>query len=243
LLELLVSLAILGLLVTLLYGGFSQISRYSLDVQQSLSARQELRLLMKMVLDDLQSVQYFEKLIALNGDANDGVSTFETGIKATLLDGPDGPETATSMHFHIARSASFFPEWREQDPGIHEVGYRLKMNDENGSWELLRREDFYVDTALDEGGREYVLTDRVRVFEVEFLEQEIQLADGGTQENWVRYWDTEEGDCASSDRQNSFCLPRALRLRMVVEREDGRLLEDVMAINLCVRPCKPEVFE
>ena len=48
LLEVLVSMAILGLLVTLLYSSFSQISRTSLSVEKSLRGREELRLLMKV---------------------------------------------------------------------------------------------------------------------------------------------------------------------------------------------------
>ncbi|MGA1166400.1 MAG: PulJ/GspJ family protein, partial [bacterium] len=57
----LVSMAILGLLVTLLYSSFSQISRTSLSVEKSLRGREELRLLMKIVLDDLQAMQYLSR--------------------------------------------------------------------------------------------------------------------------------------------------------------------------------------
>ena len=81
-------------------------------------------------------------------------------------------------------------------------------------------------------------------FLVELLEQEIELADGGTQENWVKDWDTQELACErNSEASNSFCLPRAIRLSMAVEDEDGQTLEESLTINLCVRPCKPEWFE
>ena len=246
LLELLVSLAILALLVTLLYGSFSQISRTTLSVEQSLRAREELRLLMKVVLDDLQAVQYLPRLVALNDSQTPGslTTSFETGLIVRLAEGPEGPESSSELHFHAARKARFFPEWRAQDPQLHEIGYRLLLNQETQRWGFWRREDFYVDETLTEGGRDYLLTDRVVLFRVELLEQEIQLADGGTQENWVQEWDSTEGACErNGEENNSFCLPRALRLTLAVEAEDGQTLQETLAINLCVRPCKPEWFE
>ena len=59
-LELLISVALLGLVMSLLYGAFFQISNSSLQVNATLETRQELRLLMKMVLDDLQSIKYLK---------------------------------------------------------------------------------------------------------------------------------------------------------------------------------------
>ncbi len=263
LLEVLVSMTILGLLVTLLYSSFSQISRTSLSVEKSLRGREELRLLMKVVLDDLQAMQYLSRLVELNQSESPGIQieSFDTGLIARLVDGPQGAESSSAIDFHTARHARFYTEWREQDPRLHEIGYRMQENSETGRWELWRgyrmqensetgrwelwrREDFYVDPDLSEGGRDYLLTDRVTGFLVELLEQEIELADGGTQENWVKDWDTQELACErNSEASNSFCLPRAIRLSMAVEDEDGQTLEESLTINLCVRPCKPEWFE
>ena len=55
-LELLISVTLLGLVMSVLYAAFFQISNSSLKVQSTLDARQELRLLMKIVLDDLLKV-------------------------------------------------------------------------------------------------------------------------------------------------------------------------------------------
>ena len=63
LLELLVSITLLALVSALIYGAFFQVSNSSLKVKESLSQSQELRLLMKMVLDDLQAVQYLEHFV------------------------------------------------------------------------------------------------------------------------------------------------------------------------------------
>ena len=107
LLEVLVSMAILGLLVTLLYSSFSQISRTSLSVEKSLRGREELRLLMKVVLDDLQAMQYLSRLVELNESESPGVQidSFETGLIARLVDGPQGAESSSAIDFHAARRA------------------------------------------------------------------------------------------------------------------------------------------
>ena len=69
-------MAILGLLVTLLYSSFSQISRTSLSVEKSLRGREELRLLMKVVLDDLQAMQYLSRLVELNESERPGAVSY-----------------------------------------------------------------------------------------------------------------------------------------------------------------------
>ncbi|MGB1693506.1 MAG: PulJ/GspJ family protein, partial [bacterium] len=76
LLELLVSITLLALVSALIYGAFFQVSNSSLRVKESLSQSQELRLLMKMVLDDLQSLQYLENFVKEKDSAS------ETGLIA-----------------------------------------------------------------------------------------------------------------------------------------------------------------
>ncbi|MDP6093414.1 MAG: prepilin-type N-terminal cleavage/methylation domain-containing protein, partial [SAR324 cluster bacterium] len=63
LIELLVSITLLAIVSAMIYGAFFQVSNSSLKVKASLSQSQELRLLMKMVLDDLQAVQYLEHFV------------------------------------------------------------------------------------------------------------------------------------------------------------------------------------
>ena len=59
-LELLISVTLLSLVMAVLYAAFFQISNSSLKVQSTLDTRQELRLLMKIILDDLQKVRYLK---------------------------------------------------------------------------------------------------------------------------------------------------------------------------------------
>ena len=247
LLELFISIALLGLVMSLLYGAFFQISNSSLQVRSTLETRQELRLLMKMVLDDLQNVQYLKHF------AESGRSTGqqrESGIIVESKLGPENPETGgleevSSLYFHTAAKSRFYPEEKEQDPELHEVSYTMLENLDTKTWEFVRREDFYLDNNLREGGKSYVLSETVTKFELLLLESETRLAGGGSQEEWTREWDSDEENCigTSPDNGDSFCLPGAVKLTMTLKGERGNTVTDSQVRNLCVPPCNPEIFD
>ena len=229
--------------MSLLYGAFFQISNSSLQVKSTLETRQELRLLMKMVLDDLQNVQFLKHF------AESGQSTSqqrESGMIAEIKLGPENPETGgleevSSLYFHTAAKSRFYPEEKEQDPELHEVSYTMQENLDTKTWEFVRREDFYLDNNLREGGKSYVLSETVTKFELLLLERETRLAGGGNQEEWTREWDSDEENCGTS-RGDPFCLPRAVKLTMALKDERGNTVTDSQVHNLCVPPCNPEIF-
>ena len=230
--------------MSLLYGAFFQISNSSLQVKSTLETRQELRLLMKMVLDDLQNVQFLKHF------AESGQSTNqqrESGMIAEIKLGPENPETGgleevSSLYFHTAAKSRFYPEEKEQDPELHEVSYTMQENLDTKTWEFVRREDFYLDNNLREGGKSYVLSETVTKFELLLLESQIGLAGGGNQEEWTREWDSDEENCGTS-RGDPFCLPRAVKLTMALKDERGNTVTDSQVHNLCVPPCNPEIFK
>jgi len=230
--------------MSLLYGAFFQISNSSLQVKSTLETRQELRLLMKMVLDDLQNVQFLKHF------AESGQSTNqqrESGMIAEIKLGPENPETGgleevSSLYFHTAAKSRFYPEEKEQDPELHEVSYTMQENLDTKTWEFVRREDFYLDNNLREGGKSYVLSETVTKFELLLLERETRLAGGGNQEEWTREWDSDEENCGTS-RGDPFCLPRAVKLTMALKDERGNTVTDSQVHNLCVPPCNPEIFK
>ena len=87
-LELLLSVTLLGLVMSVLYAAFFQISNSSLKVQSTLDTRQELRLLMKIVLDDLQNVRYLKHFAELDQSES---QQRETGLIAARNLGPEKP--------------------------------------------------------------------------------------------------------------------------------------------------------
>ena len=246
LIELLVSISILSLVVSLLYGGFFQISNYSLDVQKSLEGRQELRLLMKMILDDLQAVKYLQNVVVRKERSRR--KSYETGIKAERIGGMNPQEQWSQISFHAAIPNRFFPEAGKDDPNLHEIGYRVQFNEELNAWQLLRREDFYIDSDIREGGKEYVLSERVVNFRLKFLENQVEKAERNVYEGlWSDTWETEEHQCEGKTtlQKNSpggYCLPKAIRLTLGLKGDQGQILEDTMEINLCVFPCNPKIF-
>ncbi len=238
LLELLVSVTLLALVLALIYGAFYQVSNSSISVKATLETRQELRLLMKMVLDDLQAVQYLRHFVDKTEDGRD------TGIVAEVIPGPETAEF-TEIHFHAAIPSRFYQDVKSvregMDPGIHEIGYFLELDPATDLWQFKRREDFYIDEKINEDGRVHVLSESVSEFDVDFLLREIEQAAGGAVEEWSDNFDSHEGECYKNKEPP--CLPRAIRLKMSLKEESGRTVSDSQVINLCVRPCKPELFE
>ena len=109
-LELLISVTLLGLVMSVLYAAFFQISNSSLKVQATLDARQELRLLMKIVLDDLQKVRYLKHFA--ESDQSE-TQQRETGFIADRNLGPENPDTGqieevTKIDFHTSIKSRFF---------------------------------------------------------------------------------------------------------------------------------------
>ena len=160
-LELLISVALLGLVMSVLYTAFFQISNSSLKVQSTLDARQELRLLMKIVLDDLQKVRFLKHFTESDQSKT---QQRETGLIADQNLGPENPDTGqieevTSIDFHTSIKSRFFPEENSRDPELHEVSYSLQENPDTKTWEFIRREDFYIAKNLRDGGKNHVLSE------------------------------------------------------------------------------------
>ena len=244
-LELLISVTLLGLVMSVLYTAFFQISNSSLKVQSTLDARQELRLLIKIVLDDLQKVRYLKHFA--ESDQNENQQR-ETGLIAVLNLGPENPDTGqfeevTVIDFHTSIKSRFFPEENSRDPELHEVGYLMQENPDTKTWEFVRREDFYIDNNLREGGKNHVLSEEVTKFELEFLESETALAEGGFREKWTKVWDSDERLCDDLKVKENFCLPRAIRLTMALKAKGEKTISDTQVINLCLPPCKKELFD
>ena len=107
----------------------------------------------------------------------------------------------------------------------------------------MRREDFYIDNNIKEGGKTQIISRSVINFDLEFLESETALAGGGFIEKWTKVWNSEENKCNNSSIKENFCLPRALKLNMSLKGKDKKTVSDSQVLNLCVPPCNPEIYE
>ena len=245
LLELLISVALLGLVMAIIYGGFFQISNFSTVVKSDLNAREQLRLLMKIVLDDLQNVQYLKNFPESERNI---ISSRETGLIAERVMKFGNTEKEKNkefsiINFHSAIKSRFYPEKKESDPEIHEIGYSLEEDPNSKSWNFLRREDFYIDKNIKEGGVTQIISRSVINFDLEFLESETEMAGGGFFEKWTKKWNSEENKCNDTSINGIICLPRAIKLTMALKDEGKRTVSDSQVVNLCIPPCNPEIYE
>ena len=244
-LELLISVTLLGLVMSVLFAAFFQISNSSLKVQSTLDARQELRLLMKIVLDDLQKVRYLKHFA--ESDQSE-TQQRETGLIADRNLGPENPDTGqieevTSIDFLTSIKSRCFPEENYGDPLLHDVSYSLQVYPDTKTWDFIRREDFYIDNNLREGGKNHVLSEEVTKFDLEFLESETALAEGGFWEKWTKVWDSDERLCHDLKVKENFCLPRAVRLTMALKAKGEKTISDTQVITLCLPPCNKFLFD
>ena len=231
--ELLVAISILSMIMILIYNAFFQISNASFAVKRTLESRQELRLLMKIVLDDLQAAKHLNNYMV---NRKEEKAQMVSGIIATQTDGPLNEKT-TIVHFHAAIPTRFFPEVKQdyRDPELHEVGYALLFDQDLQQWVFQRREDFYVDESIKEGGREQILSEAIRVFQLSFQTQKTAgaiIGSSSTQDTWRNEW-TASADCF--DKKKTYdhtCLPIAIRLTMGIEEENGNIVKETMEINL-----------
>ncbi len=213
--EVMISLVLLGTVFTLLYSSFFQVSSGTELLQEQLTHQQELRLLLKMISDDLQSAQNFTEFKRDSG-APSGLVAEEESVEGG---------TFSHIRFHVARPARFFPQVPlERDPEMHEVAYRVESSEQDRELlVLVRREDFFLDDDMDEGGVKAELAERIEIFRVEFLPLARRTEEA--EDDWQTEWETAE-------RPPSDPMPMAVRITVGFKDQRGRELTESLEVNL-----------
>ena len=214
LIDLLVSLTLLSLVMTMVYGSFLQISTHASARTEELTQQQELRLLLHLVAGDLEAAQWLPRF------SEKGVG-FKTGIisDTEFQDGRD----FTRIQFHLARSSRFFRRLPEGlDPGLHEVGYWVSRDERGQALRLVRREDFYLDNDMEAGGNEVVIAEEIEEFLVEFLPPNADP--NAFEEQWEKRWD-------ANTRATGSQMPIAIRVTLALKTKKGTLLREQVSFN------------
>ena len=214
LVEMLIAITILAAILSLLYTSFFQIADGTAKLNEHNSEQQELRLLMKLIGDDLQAIHYLEGFSG-QGRGRSGIVADTSNI--------DGVEYSY-FDTHVAQPAKFFRSVTpEADPGLHEVGYRVEPDEENETnLLLLRREDFYLDDDIEEGGISVVLAEGVQKFLLELLPG--NRGSIGQEPPWETRWD-------SSQLPQNARMPLAFRVTLARKTVSGQVLEEVLEVN------------
>jgi len=206
---------LLAIVLSLVYGAFAQISGPALAQRDRLTEQQELRLLLRMIADDVQSAQWLEQYRE-RGDL------YRTGIVAETR--PEGSERFTRIAFHATRPARFHRSVEPlSDPDLHEIGYFVTLSEDRSQLVLMRREDFYLDNDLDEGGVEVELADHIQAFLIEFLPPD---ADPDALEpDWLDRWN-------SPNQPQNARMPLAVRITLGRTDASGRPLAESIELNM-----------
>lgn len=214
LLELVITVALLSLVLALTYGSFIQLSTHANKLRHESESEQELRLLMQLLQQDLEGIQWLSKF-ASDGNPSGLIADerFAAGKRFSLL------RFHSSVSARLHRQAS-----PAADPRLHEIAYWVEENETK--LQLMRREDYYLDSDLANGGRSVALISGVHAFRIEFLSVE-QLGRSRAEEQWDVRWD-------STQRSKESRLPVAIRITLGLADEDGGIFSQTLEINLPV---------
>ena len=216
LIELLLAIGLLSAMLALLFAAFSQITGGAAAVQRQVDERQRLRLLIGLIADDLSAAQYLPRV------AGKAATKVPTGIIAGTEFVQQGRFTRIDLHAGVP--ARFHRTLLDgQDPGLHEIGYRVRLSEDRTRVELARREDFYLDEDLRDGGIEAPLADQVTAFLIEFLPAGGQSSSENL-ENWLDVWNSPEQ--AKGEE-----MPVALRVTLRLRTPKGEEIGESIAVN------------
>ena len=215
LLELLIAISLLSIVMVLLYGSVAQISSGTASLNADLANQQETRLLLRMITDDLQAATYLEGF-AKGNDA-------KSGLLLTL--DRVGADSYSIAQFHANVPVRFHRRInRQADPRVHEIAYWVEAAEEDPNLMVLkRREDFYVDNDMEDGGITVDIAEGIKTFQIEVLgEREISHSlEGDWQDNWDSNGDVKRR------------IPLAVRVTLALVPAPGlEIKEEVLEINI-----------
>jgi len=179
LIEVLLSMAILVVLMSVVYGSFSTAGR---NVEQAESARDETdlaRTLLAKLSDDLTNAYFNPNMRQVSQNTSASVNlTILYGKKDESGEGEDKVR-------RDSLSLTTLTNWRKPDSKeteLVEVGYFFKEKPDGSGYSLYRREkrELSADAPPLEGGVEYEITDRIEGLQLRYY--------NGT--TWADEWDT-----------------------------------------------------
>ncbi len=190
--EVLVTLSILAVILSLLYMTFHQSMAVMADTDDRAEVIQQGRLILERVAGDLKGAILFQQRESAPG--------FRSGLIGRST--KEGNDFMDRLDFTTQTSPS--SSSAERGWGVGEVGYYLDHRPGAKGLTLFRRQDEALDGDLTRGGRSLALCDRVRSLSFSYFDR---------QGKKVRDWNSLEGERKSQ-------LP--FRVEMHLRLEDSR---------------------
>lgn len=194
LVEVMVALAIFGIISTMSYSAMSTTSRHKQHVEEDLDRHHMLAAALERMAREL-SMAY----VSAHRNPNESLNVMETEFHGQDHGQRDRIDFTSFGHVRLYRNA------HESDQ--NEISYFMTQHpDDSSRMVLARREDNRPDDDPAHGGDVQILIDDVKSFEIEYLEP-------GTY-RWVREWDAR----SAADHLNA--LP--LQVKIIVEVPNPR---------------------
>ena len=184
-------------------------------MESILKLRQEIRILERIIRNDLQSVVYLENFMK---DPLNERDDRKSGIYG--LDEMRGDKESDQLHMHVNNRSKFYRSLPfEFDPEIHEVSYTLEEADDGEKILFKRREEFYLDDDISQGERSVIhtLSNHVLAFDIKYYK--------GSETETLEEWD-------SSAVEEGNLLPSGLVVTLELQSEDGETVKSELQVNL-----------
>ncbi len=224
LLEVMVSVGLLGVIMTLLWGTTSQ----SLRAKDRIEARDAIfhsaDVALRKISDDVTAA-FLSRATAPTAAAG-GTSPAPAPASTTV-----GPKTffigedrgdQDQLRFSALSHLRLVKESKESDQS--KISYEVVANPETpGTYDVMRREAVWLDASTEVEGRGYALIEGISRFNVEYYDDR--------RGDWVKEWSTEQLDW--KDR-----LPMAVRITLVFQDPDDEKAEIPLstAVSLPLAP-------
>ncbi|HMY14761.1 MAG TPA: type II secretion system protein GspJ [Polyangium sp.] len=197
LIEAMVSIGILALIGSLIYGAFDGMSRSRKGITQMADRYQQGRSAMARMAREIQTA-----FVSKHGDFSSSSTMLAQQARKTAFIGKDNG-SFDRLDFTSFAHKQLGPHESDQA----EIGYFGSRNRDTGATDLVRREDKYLDMEPGKGGVVNVLVEDVERFEIDYL-------DPVTKE-WVGEWDTTQA------AGQPWRLPMQVRITLVINGGPG----------------------
>lgn len=201
LIELMVSIAVLMLMMTMIFSGQAQMQRSSKRIEARQGAYQQGRVALRKISDDL-SMAFLTKAAKVEGSSSAANDAFKT-----FLIGEDKGES-DEVRFSSLSHLRYFSGAKESDQC--KIAYEVVQDKENPAKQnIVRREQAWLDEKTEVEGKDYVLAEGVKKLNIEYYDER--------QEEWGPAWDTEKIDWKDK-------LPIAVRITIEIvdpNKENG----------------------
>lgn len=197
LLEVMVGLAVLGIMVTMIW----QISSGTIDTKERVEKRDQIyqtaRIAMDSIVKDL-SMAFLVTNSELLGKTKDG-QTVETAFIGDDKGGFD------ELNFNSFSNWRMYRDTKESEQA--EIGYSVERDEEDKElYRLTRRVSPYLDDNVIEGGSKEPVAVGITGFELEYYD--------GREHDWTKNWNSEEVD--QKDK-----MPRAVKVTISFKDADN----------------------